>query len=164
MQAARKRTEAATNSMSRKRKKLDGDGQDRGYKSEASRSSKPKKKTVNHKSKKDDKRQALAHSLEAIHQVVLVDEAVRELKLRFHEQSLGNLVESLCNNGELVEELVEYHWSSFAKLYLENGKKKDPFLTFQFNWHRNCSALLLEENMNWLNLVLMKHPVPKCIL
>ena len=80
---------------------------------------------------------------------MLVDEAVRKLKLRFHEQSLGNLVESLCNNGELVEELVEYHWSSFARLYLENGKKKDPFLTFQLDWHRNCSALLLEENMNF---------------
>ena len=95
---------------------------------------------------------------------MLVDEAVSELKLWFHEQSLSNLVESLCNNGELVEELVEYHQSNFVRLYLENGKKKDPFLTFQFDWHRNCSALLLEEKHELAELSLDEHPVPKCIL
>ena len=89
MQAARKRTESATNLKSKKRKKLDGDRRARGDKSKAAGSSKPKKKTVSRKSKKDDKWQALAHSLEAIHQVVLVDEAVSEIKLRFHEQSLN---------------------------------------------------------------------------
>ena len=78
MQAARKRTEAATNSKSKKHKKLDLDGQDRWDKSVASGSSKPKKKTVNRKSKKDDKRQALALSLEAINRVVLIDKAVRK--------------------------------------------------------------------------------------
>ena len=133
MREARKRTEAATNSKLKKRKKLDGDGRARGDKSEASGSSKSQKKTVSRKSKKDDKWQALAHSLEAVHRVVLVEEAVSKLELRFYEQSLSNLVESLCNNSELVEELVEYHRNNFVRLCLENGKKKDPFLTFQFD-------------------------------
>ena len=139
MRTARKRTETATNASKKPKKRKEPHGDGRGD------SSKPKKKTVSRKSKKADQREALARSLEAIHRVVLVDEGVSELKLRFSEQSLRNLVESLCTNGELMEDVVEYHRSSFVRLYLENGMKKDPFLAFQFDWHRNCSALLLEE-------------------
>ena len=128
MRTARKKTEAATdvNKKPKKRKEPDGDG--RGDRNEAS---KPKKKTVSQKAKKTDQREALARSLEAIHRVVLVDEAASKLKLRFSEQSLGNLAELLCSNGELMEDLVEYHQSNFVRLYSENGKKKDPFLAFQ---------------------------------
>ena len=153
MRTARKKTEAATdvNKKPKKRKEPDGDG--RGDRDEAS---KPKKKTVSQKSKKTDQREALARSLEAIHRVVLVDEAASELKLRFSEQSLGNLAESLCSNGELMEDLVEYHRSSFVRLYSENGKKKDPFLAFQFDWHRSCSTLLLEEKYELAELSLDK--------
>ena len=64
------------------------------------------------------------------------------------KKSLGNLVESLCSDGELMEDLVEYYQSSFVRLYSENGKKKDLFLAFQFDRHRNCSSFLLEENTN----------------
>ena len=80
MQTARKRTETTANASKKpkKHKKPDGDG--RGDRDEAL---KPKKKTVSRKSKKADQREAFACSLEAIHHVVLIDEAVSELKLQF---------------------------------------------------------------------------------
>ena len=142
MQTARKRSETATDASKKPKKHKEPDGDERGDRDEAL---KPKKKTVSQKSKKADQREALAHSLEAIHRVVLVDEAISKLKLWFSEQIFSTLVESLCCNGELIEDLVEYHWSSYVRLYSENGKKEDPFLAFQFDWHQHCSALLLKE-------------------
>ena len=124
MRTARKKTEAATYAYRKPKKRKEPDEDRQGDRDE---DSKPKKKIVSRKSKKTDQLEALAHSLEAINRVVLVDEVASELKLRFSEQSLGNLVESLCSNGELMEDLVEYYRSSFVRLYSENGKKKDPF-------------------------------------
>ena len=89
MRTARKRTETATNASKKPKKRKEPDEDGRADRDEAS---KPKKKTVSRKSKKVNQWEALAHSLEAIHRVVLVDEAVSKLKLRFSEQSLGNLV------------------------------------------------------------------------
>ena len=87
----------------------------------------------------------VAHSLEDIDLVVLTDEVTGELKLHFTERSLSELVTLLCCNDELLKQIVEYHRNMFIQLYLKNGKKKDPFLYFQIEWHQNCSALLLEE-------------------
>ena len=68
----------------------------------------------------------------------------------------GSVNKALVSDGELMEDLVEYYRSSSVRLYSENGKKKDLFLAFQFDWHRNCSALLLEEKYELAELSLNK--------
>ena len=55
-----------------------------------------------------------------------------------------------------MEKLVQYYRSIFVRLYSENGIKKDSFLFFQFHWHQNCSALLLEEKYELTELRLNK--------
>ena len=65
-----------------------------------------------------------------IEQCRLVDEATSEFKSRFSERSINKLVESLCSNDTLMEELVEYYRGVFVRLYCENGIKKDSFLFF----------------------------------
>ena len=66
-----------------------------------------KKKTYQKPNKAE--REAISYSLQVINPTVLVDEATSELKSRFSERSLNKLVESLCSNDTLMEELVEYY-------------------------------------------------------
>ena len=111
-----------------------------------------KKKTRQKPNKAE--REAFSHSLQVINRIVLVDEATSKLKSCFSERSLNKLVESLCSNNTLMEELVEYYRGVFVRLYCENGIKKDSFLFFQFHWYQNCSALLLEEKYELTELSL----------
>ena len=89
------------------------------------RSEASKKKTRQKPNKAE--REAISYSLQVINRTVLVDKATSELKSCFSEQSLNKLVESLCSNNTLMEELVEYYRGVFVRLYGENGIKKDSF-------------------------------------
>ena len=104
----------------------------------------PKKVKRNNKLKKQE-REDIAHSLKQLDLLVLVDEVTSQLKLQYGERSLNKLVDLLCLNEELLKEMLECHRSMFIHLYLDTGKKKDPFLNFIIKWNHHCSAMLLEE-------------------
>ena len=77
--------------------------------------------------------------------MVLSDEVTSQLKLQYSERSLNRLVDLLCANEELLKEMLEWYHSMFVQLYLDTGKKKDPFLNFVIKWNHHCSVMLLEE-------------------
>ena len=104
----------------------------------------PKKGKTNKKLSKRE-REEIARSLKQINLVVLSDEVTSQLKLQYSERSLNRLVDLLCANEELLKEMLEWYRSMFVQLYLDTGKKKDPFLNFVIKWNHHCSVMLLEE-------------------
>jgi len=59
------------------------------------------------------------------------NQAVVEFALEFEPNEVFFVVKSLQN--------------LFAKLYESCSKKKDKFITFKFQWHQNCSILLVKD-------------------
>ena len=104
----------------------------------------PKKGKKNKKLKKLE-REEIAHSLKQLDLVVLIDEVASQLKLQYGERSLNKLVDLLCSNEQLLKEMLECYRNMFIHLYLDTGKKKDPFLNFLIKWNHHCSAMPLEE-------------------
>lgn len=76
------------------------------------------------------------------------------------EQISKEGVEILCNEDHVTqrESIIELHRTVFAHLYKKCGAGKDKYLSFQVEWHKYCSALLLPIDMGLQAVHLDKSP------
>ena len=50
--------------------------------------------------------------------------------------------------------IVNFLRNGFVNLYEQCAKKKDKFITFQFQWHQQCSILLVKDTTDLAKLSL----------
>ncbi|XP_065904795.1 uncharacterized protein [Dysidea avara] len=105
-------------------------------------------------------RETLQSSLKSIDTTILVQEAVARIREEFDSES-SSLVNELCAEQQLLQELVEFHRDTFVALHIECKKEKNSQLKFQLRWLSLCSTFLLEEQYSLadINLEESTHPV-----
>lgn len=67
--------------------------------------------------------------------------------VKFNEQlfseKLKEITNVLCDTEQPLKDIITSHQLCFVGLYKECKKGPDPFLQFQFQWQKYCSAFLL---------------------
>lgn len=54
----------------------------------------------------------------------------------------------LLEESETLSRLLQYHQKTFVILYEANATGKDKSISFQLQWHKHCSILLLPKENN----------------
>ena len=53
----------------------------------------------------------------------------------------------LLDNEETLTALIEFHRNTFVRLYEASSKGKDKYISFQIQWYKHCSILLLPKHL-----------------
>ena len=88
-------------------------------------------------------RQSLCKFLNEVDASVLFDAARVKLSEQLLPAGLGEFVDEVFRNKQLIEIILVHHRERFVELFAECQKGTDSFLRFQLQWHQHCSAFLL---------------------
>ena len=70
-----------------------------------------------------------------------------QLENNFQKQECPTFGKLLADS-ETLSRLLQYHQKMFVILYEANATGKDKFISFQLQWHKHCSILLLPKEHN----------------
>ena len=99
---------------------------------------KRKSKAMNH-----TEREELLASLNSIDFSVFQSEVCVKFDKQFFPEKLKEFTSILHDTEQPLKDIIMSHQLCFVGLYKECKKGPDPFLQFQFQWQKYCSAFLL---------------------
>jgi len=109
------------------------------------------RKTLNKKEKKD-----LSEYLTSVDDDVLLFAVRSKLLEQPFPHTTKDFIEVLFENEQLLRDILIHHRFWFVELFLECQKGVDSFLRFQLQWHRHCSAFLLNKSYSLAEIQLGK--------